>query len=89
MPTRKFFLTMLLGCFALQTHAAEWRECEAAKLRQLKMEHGAQAKGKKKASSGNRGPSKARQKADKLDEWLWKNCGNYANELRSLEQGRM
>lgn len=89
MPVYKVFFAGLLCSCVLQAQAAEWRECEKVKLQQLKSEHRTQAQGRKKSSSANRGPSRARQKSDKLDEWLWRNCGNYANELRTLEQGRM
>jgi hypothetical protein len=27
--------------------------------------------------------------ASRLDEWLWKNCRTYSNELRQLEQNAM
>ena len=29
------------------------------------------------------------QQANRLDEWLWKNCRSYSQELRELEQDRM
>jgi hypothetical protein len=64
------------------------QECEKVKLRQLKAEQGSQAGGKGSKASG-KGPSKRRQNVDKLEEWLWKNCGSYAHELRNLEQQRM
>lgn len=29
------------------------------------------------------------QRANRIDEWLWKNCRSYSNELRQLEQDAM
>jgi hypothetical protein len=88
------FLVMLLCFWVVKpVAAAEWRECEKAKLRQLNLERAAQgdnsghSSGKRHARS--RHPDKARADASQLDEWLWKNCRNYANELRTLEQDRM
>lgn len=87
-PRRLFVLVSLIACIA-QAQAATLAECEKVKLQQLKAQHSAQHKGRKKASTADRGPSRSRQNIDKLEEWLWKNCRSYGNELRSLEQGRM
>jgi hypothetical protein len=88
MSAGKFLFAVLLICCAAQVHAATYGECEKIKLQQLKAERGSQAGGKGSKASG-KGPSKRRQSIDKLEEWLWKNCGSYASELRSLEQQRM
>lgn len=86
-------LAALLACcvapLSVVAQAATLAECEKVKLKQLKAQHSAQDKGRKKASGSNRGPSKSRQNIDKLEEWLWKNCGNYSHEMRNLEQGQM
>ena len=88
MSKGKLLFAVFIACCTVQVHAATFQECEKVKLRQLKAEQGSQAGGKGSKASG-KGPSKRRQNADKLDEWLWKNCGSYAHELRSLEQQRM
>jgi hypothetical protein len=89
MSRYKYLLILCSFCFfsAAQAHAADLRECEKAKLRQLKLERAAHNKssGSKKKS----GASKSRQSAEQLDEWLWKNCRNYSYELRTLEQQQM
>lgn len=89
MSFRHLFVVALLVCHAAQSPAATLKECEKVKLQQLKAERSAQEKSRKKSSSTNRGPSRSRQSVDKLEDWLWRNCGSYAHELRSLEQGRM
>ncbi len=92
MSIYKLSLIPLCCCFALPVAAADWRECEQAKLRQLNLEHAAHTAsvgGSKKHARSRTGTTKSREDANQLDEWLWKNCRNYANELRSLEQDRM
>lgn len=77
-----------LPLLAAQSHAAEWKECERAKLRQLKLEKRTSDSGKaRKSRSGN--SANSHRSAAELDEWLWKNCRSYAAELRRLEQSRM
>lgn len=89
MSIYKIFIVLFLCGVIVPLHAATLSECEKIKLQQLKAEYGSKTKVRKRTSSNHRGPSRSRQSVDKLDEWLWKNCGNYANELRSLEQSRM
>lgn len=89
MPFHRLVIIALLAFGVAQSHAATLGECEKMKLQQLKAERSAHEKGRKKPARGSRGPSKSRQSVEKLEEWLWKNCGNYAHELRSLEQGHM
>jgi hypothetical protein len=89
MPRYKYLLIpcLFFSFSVTQVHAADLRECEKAKLRQLKLERAAHNKssGSKKKS----GASKSRQSAEQIDEWLWKNCRNYSYELRTLEQQQM
>jgi len=90
MSVRKLLLIPILCSFVAHTQAADLRACEKAKLRQLSAERAAHNKvsgGKQSKSSSGR--SKTRQDANQLDEWLWKNCRDYAQELRTLEQERM
>lgn len=89
MSIRKLLFAVFIACCALQVHAATLQECEKVKLKHLKTEQGNQASGSKGSKAGGKGPSKRRQSADKLEEWLWRNCSNYAHELRTLEQQRM
>lgn len=86
MSTGKWLFVVFMACCVAPVYAASYSECEKAKLKQLKTERSASGKISK---AGGKGPSKRRQNADKLDEWLWRNCGNYAHELRNLEQQRM
>jgi hypothetical protein len=92
MPSYKFFVIPLCVCFSFSlhtaAHAADWRACEKAKLRQLNMEQAAhnRSSGKKSRSTS---AGKSRRSAEQLDEWLWKNCRAYSYELRNLEQQRM
>jgi hypothetical protein len=88
MAMEKLLIVAFMICCTGQAHAATYRECEKIKLQQLKAEQGPRASGKGSKAAG-KGPSKRRQNADKHEEWLWKNCGSYAHELRSLEQQRM
>lgn len=84
------FAVVIAWCAAqAQAHAATLQQCEKVKLQHLKTEQGSRVAGGKGSKAGGKGPSKRRQSADKLEEWLWKNCSNYAHELRSLEQHRM
>ncbi len=81
-------LALFMACCTAYVHAAPYSECEKVKLQQLKSEQSSRGAGKGAKASG-KGPSKRRQNTDKLEEWLWKNCSDYAHELRSLEQQRM
>lgn len=87
----RFLVALIAGCtlqFSMQLQAATLQQCEKAKLKQLQAERGGKASGKG-GKSGEKGPSKRRQSLDKMDEWLWKNCGSYSYEMRRLEQERM
>ena len=84
------FIAGLMVSLTTAAHAAEWRECEKAKLRQLDL----QQRQKTASPSHSRKSSKSRQRSahvsiEQLDEWLWKNCREYSYELRTLEQQRM
>jgi hypothetical protein len=89
MSIGKFVFAVVIAWCATPAHAATLQQCEKVKLQYLKAEQGSRAAGGKGSKAGGKGPSKRRQSADKLEEWLWKNCSNYAHELRSLEQQRM
>jgi hypothetical protein len=80
---------VLLACSVAHVHGATLAECESAKLKLLKAEQGARERARGSKPGSGKGPSRKRQSVEKLDEWLWKNCSNYAHELRQLEQGRM
>jgi hypothetical protein len=83
------FAVVVIAWSAAQADAATLQQCEKVKLQHLKAEQSSLATGGKGSKAGGKGPSKRRRSADKLEEWLWKNCGSYAHELRSLEQQRM
>jgi hypothetical protein len=34
-------------------------------------------------------PTQAQEDVNRIDEWLWKNCRNYSEEMRKIEQGYM
>jgi hypothetical protein len=84
------FSTSLYLCVSADVFAAEWRECEQAKLRQLDLQQSrrqASASHKRKKSTSR--SSQSRASVESLDDWLWKNCREYSYELRTLEQQRM
>ena len=33
--------------------------------------------------------TQAQEDANRIDEWLWKNCRDYSEEMRKIEQGYM
>jgi len=77
---------IVLTLLSMQAHAADWKACERAKLRQISLEqraHGTSGKNVRGKKTGTR------ESAAQLDDWLWKNCRSYASELRSLEQSRL
>lgn len=89
MPRYYFVAVITWLCFipASAIHAAEWRECEHAKLRQLDLEQT-----RRKASPSGKSHQRkktSRASVEQLDEWLWKNCREFSYELRTLEQQRM
>lgn len=67
--------------------SAEWRECEKAKLRELKLQQGS-AESKPSKSKKRKSESRS-ERIEEIDTWLWKNCREYSYELRQLEQDRM
>ena len=34
-------------------------------------------------------PTQAQDEVNRIDEWLWKNCRSYSEEMRKIEQGYM
>lgn len=90
---RSKFQLCLISLFfsgAVTSHAAEWRECEQAKLRQLDLEQShRQASPSHKRKSARSSVKKVSASAERIDDWLWKNCREYSYELRTLEQQRM
>jgi hypothetical protein len=57
-------------------------------LRQLNLEQRRRERNHSGAKRGRSG-ARANRSAAQLDDWLWKNCREYAYELRTLEQSRM
>ena len=89
MPFLRSLFILFMTLASMHANTAEWKECERAKLRLIKLEQRSQGSGKSghKVRSGK--ISNSRQNAASLDEWLWKNCRSYSSELRRLEQERM
>ncbi|MDB6063652.1 MAG: hypothetical protein JWM78_3755 [Verrucomicrobiaceae bacterium] len=85
-----FLIAGLSLSFISEAHAAEWRACEKAKLRQLDLQQSKRtaSPSNKRKSSRSRGEG-AHDSAEQLEDWLWKNCRQYSYELRTLEQQRM
>lgn len=83
----KIFSALAAIVFAMNAHAADWRECEKAKLRELQLQQSADHKTSKRKSQ--RRHESRRQNAEEIDTWLWKNCREFSYELRQLEQERM
>ena len=95
MPYSRFsFRIPTFHCFIVATailsstaQSAEWRECEKAKLRGLKLQQGSAAS---KPSKGKKSKHTDRhERIEEIDTWLWKNCREYSYELRQLEQSKM
>jgi len=96
----KFYVVPLLAITALlplSTHADEsFESCRSTKVRQMELQRSIK-------TELNRGQSTAQddryryrpdttamqQQEQKLEEWLWKSCRDYSNELRSIEQQYM
>ncbi len=90
-PSRVKFLHLVIvvvTAFAVNAQAAEWRECEKAKLREMQQQRNANhpkpSKHKKRRSHED-----SSQRAEEIDTWLWKNCREFSYELRQLEQEKM
>ena len=69
--------------------AADWRECERAKQRQLSLQQAARDTPVKTRKGGSRKRSTPAQRLEDIETWLWKHCREYSYELRDLEQDRM
>lgn len=72
---------------------ATLKSCSAKKIQQMEITrraHDGSASSKsyrkhsKRTDSGN-----SQLKAERIDEWLWKNCRSYSEEMRSIEQQYM
>lgn len=73
--------------FPIAAHSAEWRECEKAKLREIKLQQGAASS---KPTKGKKSKKESRsERIEEIDTWLWKNCREFSYELRQLEQNHM
>lgn len=82
------FIVAILFLSAPCVLAAEWRECEAAKLRQLQLQRSDVTEKISRRKSPRRSENR-QQRAEEIDTWLWKNCREFSYELRQLEQERM
>ncbi|MFT3929771.1 MAG: hypothetical protein QM709_05645 [Spongiibacteraceae bacterium] len=82
-----FFGVVIAAMPASSAYAAEWRECEKAKLRELKLQDGAEKRTTTKKKASHR--ESLGQRIEEIDTWLWKNCREYSYELRQLEQEHM
>lgn len=69
------------------THGAEWRDCEKAKLRELKLQQGSRES--KPTKSKKKNQRSRGERIEEIETWLWKNCREFSYELRQLEQDRM
>jgi hypothetical protein len=69
-------------------HSAEWRECEKAKLRELRLQQGSADRKTSKSRKRHQQEDSYRS-AEEIDAWLWKNCREFSYELRQLEQDKM
>lgn len=82
-----YFFILAAVLLSPLAYGAEWRECEKAKLRELKLQQGSAqskpAKGKKRKQESRS------ERIEEIDTWLWKNCREFSYELRQLEQDRM
>lgn len=74
--------------FSLHAHSAEWRECEQAKRRELKLQRNTDT-AKRTSRKTHRRDEDRHQRAEEVDTWLWKNCREFSYELRQLEQQSM
>lgn len=84
----KFLCAVIFAvALTLTAHGAEWRECEAAKLRALQWEKKTGERHTSKRKSQRK--DNRHQRVEEIDTWLWKNCREYAYELRQLEQEKM
>jgi hypothetical protein len=72
---------------------ATLKSCSAKKIQQMEITrraHNGSVSSKKSGGHSKRSSSSSPQlKADQIDEWLWKNCRSYSEEMRSIEQQYM
>lgn len=83
-----YLVVFVITMFATAVQAAEWRECEKAKLHELKLQQNADEHKTSKRKSRHRSENN-HQSAEEIDTWLWKNCREFSYELRQLEQEKM
>lgn len=91
MPYSRCVRLLVISCiaaFASSVHCAEWRECEKAKLHQLRLQQEPSPRKTAKRKRSTDGASRY-QRAEEIDTWLWKNCREFSYELRKLEQEKM
>ncbi len=83
---RYYFVVLITGLgfiLASEVYAAEWRECEKTKLRQLDLQ---QAHRQASPSHTSYQRKKTKQRSESRasvaqpDEWLWQNCREYSYE---------
>ncbi len=93
MPHSRILLVRLFlfsaVAFAIDAHAAEWRECEKAKLHELQLQRHTEDHKPARRKSYRRRDAERDQSAEEIDTWLWKNCREFSYELRQLEQDKM
>jgi hypothetical protein len=87
-------ITAFLSFSALADESLE--SCSDAKVRQMELQRSIKTELNRGQSSAqdnryHHRPDTAamQQEAQTLEEWLWKSCRNYSNELRSIEQQYM
>lgn len=82
-----YFFILAAVLLSSAAYGAEWRECEKAKLRELKLQRSSM---ESKPSKGKKHKQESRsERIEEIDTWLWKNCREYSYELRQLEQEHM
>lgn len=95
MKSTTLLVSILCTLLTLPALADEsFERCAAQKNRQLdlmqKVRTGSSAKSRHKSHSKKRfNAVEAQTNVDEIDDWLWRNCRSYANELRTIEQQRM
>lgn len=89
------FLSVLMFGSSAATAQASLSACTSEKTHQMEL-----ARNIKSASSSRNDPyahrsydrfdrAGAQDEIKNIDEWLWKNCRDYSNEMRSIEQQYM
>lgn len=72
---------------------ATLKSCSAKKIQQMEITrrgHSSTSRATKRGRHSKASTSTSPQvKADQIDEWLWKNCRSYSEEMRSIEQQYM